>query len=67
MLTSNNGSSHIGSGDLEKYRRFLQDADLQESDNPMEVTALENGLVPEGSGFAGVDLEKSTTYCLYGV
>ena len=48
----------IGSGDLEKYRKFLREVDLPESDNTMEATALENGFAPEGSGFAAVDLER---------
>ena len=34
----------IGSGDLEKYRKFLKEADLSDSDNTMEATALENAL-----------------------
>ena len=48
----------IGPEDLEKDRKFLKEADLQESENTVEATALENGFVPEGSGLAAVDMEK---------
>ena len=34
----------VESGDLEKCRKFLSNANLPESDNPMEATAWENGL-----------------------
>ena len=67
---SKNGSSPIGSGDLDMYRRFLKEADLPENDNHMEATALENGFVPERSGLAAVDLknnERFATHCTHGV
>ena len=44
--------------DLEKYLRFLKEANLNDSDSPLEVTALENGFVPEGDGLVAVDLER---------
>ena len=48
----------MGSGDLEKYCKLVSNANLQESDNPMEATAWENGFVPEGRGLPAVELEK---------
>ena len=36
----------VESGDLEKYRKFLKEACLKDSDNKLEATALENGRRP---------------------
>ena len=48
----------IVSGNLEKYRKFLKEASMSDSDNPMEATALENGCIPEGNTLAAVYLER---------
>ena len=48
----------IGPGDLERYRKFLNEADLSDCDNPLEATALENGFIPESKGLAAVDLAR---------
>ena len=38
------------SADLEKHKKFLQEAQLPVCDNPHEATAWENGFVPEARG-----------------
>ena len=48
----------MGSGDLKKYCMFLSDAKLQESDNPIEAIAWENGFVPKARGLPADELEK---------
>ena len=47
----------IGSGNLEKYRNFLKEKNLDDSDNIMEATACQNGFIPEGRGVRVQELE----------
>ena len=54
----------LASGDVEKYKKFLKDMKLNESDNPLEAIALEHGFIPEGDGIAAVDLERRITSSL---
>ena len=56
----------IESGDVEKYSKFLKDVNFNDSDNPLEATALEHGFIPENDGIAAVDLERRSLSSLKG-
>ena len=48
----------LASGDVEQYRKFLKDMNLNDRDNPLKTTVLEHGFIPESDGMAAVDLER---------
>ena len=58
-------------GDVKKYQRFLKNMNLNESNNPLEATALDHGFILESDGIATVDLEETyeqpSPYYQYGL